>query len=95
MRTKSGHCAVHPFAFFAVTTFSYLLLSVVCILGISDRVLAAKSASQAISDIDAVLGDPNEFVDDVWVGVNSFVSEHFGAMAVATGFGIAIRSITR
>lgn len=55
----------------------------------------AKTAEQAIADIDRILGDPDVFVSKVWDSVDSFTTEHFGSMVVATGFGLAVRSIIK
>ncbi|KKD38784.1 MAG: hypothetical protein WAN66_14145 [Limnoraphis robusta] len=95
----NGFIAIFSPATFIVSAVALVCCSYVCLLGFPDGVLATvpppKSASEAIADIDRVLGDPDDFVNDVWDGVNSFVGEHFGSMAVATGFGIAIRSIVK
>lgn len=53
----------------------------------TDRITGA----QAISRMSAVLGTPDKFASDMKNSTQDFIADHFGSMAIAAAFGIAIR----
>lgn len=53
----------------------------------TDRVTGA----QAISNMSAVLGSPEQFASNMKSSTQDFIADHFGSMAIAAAFGIAIR----
>lgn len=46
---------------------------------------------QAVERMKQVLGDPQTFEDDMKNSTQDFIQDHFGSMAIATAFSIAIR----
>lgn len=52
-----------------------------------DRITGA----QAVERLSAVLGSPQTFEDDMKNSTQDFIADHFGSMAIAAAFGIAIR----
>jgi hypothetical protein len=58
--------------------------------GRADRITGA----QAVERMRQVLGDPQTFEDDMRNSTEDFIKDHFGSMAIATAFAIAIRMKT-
>ncbi|MEG4172430.1 MULTISPECIES: hypothetical protein [unclassified Microcoleus] len=52
-----------------------------------DRITGA----EAVQRLQQVLGDPAKFENDMKNSTQDFISDHFGTMAIAAAFGIAIR----
>jgi hypothetical protein len=59
----------------------------------NSSVLAADriTGEQAVARIAQVLGTPEAFAADMKESTEDFIKDHFGSLAVATAFGIAIR----
>ncbi|MEG3859541.1 hypothetical protein [Microcoleus sp. herbarium12] len=53
----------------------------------SDRITGA----QAVSKMSVVLGSPEQFANNMKISTQDFIADHFGSMAIACAFGIAIR----
>ncbi|MEG4641285.1 hypothetical protein, partial [Microcoleus sp. Aus8_D4] len=53
----------------------------------SDRVTGA----QAVANMQSLLGTPEQFALDMKSTTQDFIADHFGSMAIAAAFGIAIR----
>ncbi|MEG4326721.1 hypothetical protein QUB37_26930 [Microcoleus sp. AT3-A2] len=53
----------------------------------SDRITGA----QAVERISTVLGSPEQFAENMKMSTQDFIADHFGSMAIACAFGIAIR----
>lgn len=49
------------------------------------------TGEQAVAKMSAVLGTPEQFAADMKESTQDFIKDHFGSLAVATAFGIAIR----
>jgi hypothetical protein len=56
-------------------------------LAATDRVTGA----EAVSRMSQVLGSPATFQQDMKTSTQDFIADHFGTMAIAAAFGIAIR----
>ena len=66
------------------------------LLGDSVRFLVSTSADritgeQAVARMKTILGTPQAFADNMKANTQDFLADHFGAMAIACAFGIAIR----
>jgi len=46
---------------------------------------------EAVSRMSLVLGSPEQFADNMKMSTQDFIADHFGSMAIACAFGIAIR----
>lgn len=46
---------------------------------------------QAVERLKSVLGDPQTFEDNMRNSTQDFIADHFGSMAIAAAFGIALR----
>jgi len=46
---------------------------------------------EAVARMSAILGSPQQFADDMRDSTQDFIQDHFGTMAIATAFGIALR----
>ena len=55
-----------------------------------DRITGA----EAVDRLRQVLGDPQTFEDNMKNSTQDFIEDHFGSMAIATAFAIAIRMKT-
>lgn len=53
----------------------------------SDRITGA----QAVANLQKLLGTPEDFSLDMKTTTQDFIEDHFGSMAIAAAFGIAIR----
>jgi len=53
----------------------------------ADRITGA----QAVANLSAILGTPEQFAADMKDSTQDFIKDHFGSMAIAAAFGIAIR----
>jgi hypothetical protein len=65
----------------------WLLGDSVCFLISADRI----TGEQAVGRMKAILGTPQAFADNMKASTQDFIADHFGAMAIACAFGIAIR----
>ena len=64
------------------------------ILGDSVRFLASAdriTGEQAVARMRVILGTPEAFAANMKASTQDFIADHFGAMAIACAFGIAIR----
>ncbi|TAG96154.1 MAG: hypothetical protein EAZ09_06785 [Oscillatoriales cyanobacterium] len=52
-----------------------------------DRITGA----QAVENLKTLLGTPEDFQSDMKNSTQDFIADHFGSMAIAAAFGIAIR----
>jgi len=46
---------------------------------------------EAVAKMSVVLGSPEQFADNMKMSTQDFIADHFGSMAIACAFGIAIR----
>jgi len=46
---------------------------------------------EAVARMSAILGSPQQFADDMRDSTQDFIKDHFGTMAIACAFGIALR----
>jgi hypothetical protein len=53
----------------------------------TDRITGA----QAVENLSRILGSPDTFEANMKNTTQDFISDHFGSMAIAAAFGIAIR----
>lgn len=53
----------------------------------ADRITGA----QAVSILQEVLGSPEQFIADMKSTTQDFIQDHFGSLAIAAAFGIAVR----
>ncbi len=53
----------------------------------TDRITGA----QAVENLKTLLGTPEDFQSDMKSSTQDFIADHFGSMAIAAAFGIAIR----
>jgi hypothetical protein len=65
----------------------WLLGDSVCFLISADRI----TGEQAVGRMKTILGTPQAFADNMKASTQDFIADHFGAMAIACAFGIAIR----
>jgi hypothetical protein len=66
----------------------------VWLLGDSVRFLASVNritGEQAVARMRVILGTPQAFADNMKASTQDFIADHFGAMAIACAFTIAIR----
>jgi hypothetical protein len=49
------------------------------------------TGEQAVGRMKLILGTPQAFADNMKASTQDFITDHFGAMAIACAFGIAIR----
>jgi len=49
------------------------------------------TGEQAVGRMKTILGTPQAFADNMKASTQDFIADHFGAMAIACAFGIAIR----
>jgi hypothetical protein len=64
------------------------------LLGDSVRFLISAdriTGEQAVARMKVILGTPQAFADNMKASTQDFIADHFGAMAIACAFGIAIR----
>jgi len=63
------------------------------LVDINSPVLAVDriTGEQAVARMAQVLGTPEAFAADMKESTEDFIKDHFGSLAVATAFGIAIR----
>ena len=64
------------------------------LLGDSVRFLVSVdriTGEQAVARMKTILGSPQAFADNMKASTQDFIADHFGAMAIACAFGIAIR----
>lgn len=77
-----------------LASFSGSVRGDIWLLGDSVRFLASAdriTGEQAVSRMKAVLGTPQALADNMKASTQDFIADHFGAMAIACAFGIAIR----
>jgi hypothetical protein len=77
-----------------LASFSDFVCGDVWLLGDSVRFLASAdriTGEQAVARMRTILGTPEAFADNMRVSTQDFIADHFGAMAIACAFGIAIR----
>lgn len=77
-----------------VASFPIILCGAIWILGnfISPVIANGRiTGPEAVARLSAVLGSPQQFSDDMKNTTQDFIADHFGTMAIAAAFGIAIR----
>jgi len=75
-------------AFFTVFSCGFWLLGNSFSPAIAtDRITGA----QAVANLQRLLGTPEQFSLDMKTTTQDFIKDHFGSMAIAAAFGIAIR----
>jgi hypothetical protein len=65
----------------------WLLGDSISFLASADRI----TGDQAVARMRVILGTPEAFADNMRASTQDFIADHFGAMAIACAFGIAIR----
>jgi hypothetical protein len=53
----------------------------------TDRITGA----QAVASLQAVLGTPEQLISDMKATTQDFIQDHFGSLAMAAAFTIAVR----
>ena len=77
-----------------LASFSSVICGDIWLLGNSVRFLASTdriTGEQAVGRMRVILGTPQAFADNMKASTQDFIADHFGAMAIACAFGIAIR----
>ena len=77
-----------------ISTFSAFFCSMFWILGNSFSPAIASdpiTGAQAVANLQHLLGTPEQFSLDMKTTTQDFIADHFGSMAIAAAFGIAIR----
>jgi hypothetical protein len=79
-----------------LASFSGLINGDIWILGDSVSFLSSAGANritgeQAVARMRTILGSPQVFAENMRLSTQDFIADHFGAMAIACAFGIAIR----
>ncbi|WP_445250836.1 hypothetical protein [Microcoleus sp. OTE_8_concoct_300] len=79
-----------------LASFSGSVSGDIWLLGDSVRFLASASddritGEQAVARMRVILGTPEAFAANMKASTQDFIADHFGAMAIACAFGIAIR----
>jgi hypothetical protein len=77
-----------------LASFSGFVSGDIWVLGDSVRFLASAdriTGEEAVSRMRTILGTPQAFADNMRLSTQDFIADHFGAMAIACAFGIAIR----
>jgi hypothetical protein len=77
-----------------LAAFSIVLSCGFWVLGDSFSPLLAVdriTGAQAVQRMSLVLGSPDKFALDMKNSTQDFIADHFGTMAIAAAFGIAIR----
>ncbi len=46
---------------------------------------------EAVAKMSAILGSPEQFANNIRDSTQDFIEDHFGTLAIACAFGIAIR----
>lgn len=85
-----------------VFAFNHAFVSSICIvsinlfllLGCSVGVLS-KTASEANSDFDSIMGTPEAFVADIYDAADDFIADHFGSVVVAVAFSLGLKAIVK
>jgi hypothetical protein len=65
----------------------WLLGDSISFLASADRI----TGDQAVARMKVILGTPEAFADNMKTSTQDFIADHFGAMAIACAFSIAIR----
>jgi hypothetical protein len=77
-----------------LASFSGVISGDIWLLGDSVRFLASVdriTGEQAVARMRVILGTPEAFASNMKASTQDFIADHFGAMAIACAFGIAIR----
>jgi len=77
-----------------VASLSIIFCGAVWILGdfVSPAIASGRiTGPEAVARLSSVLGSPQQFSDDMKDSTQDFIQDHFGTMAIAAAFGIAIR----
>jgi hypothetical protein len=78
-----------------LASFSGSIGGDIWVLGDSVRFLASSAdritGEQAVARMRVILGTPEAFAANMKASTQDFIADHFGAMAIACAFGIAIR----
>lgn len=78
----------------SVASFSAIFCGALWILGnfVSPAIANGRIiGSEAVARLSTVLGSPEQFSNDMKDSTQDFIQDHFGTMAIAAAFGIAIR----
>jgi hypothetical protein len=52
------------------------------------------NGAEAVARMSAILGSPEQFAENMRLSTQDFIQAHFGSMATAVAFGIAIRKMS-
>jgi hypothetical protein len=79
-----------------VASFSGVICGDIWVLGDSVRFLTSGgvdriTGEEAVARMRTILGTPQAFAENMRLSTQDFIADHFGAMAIACAFGIAIR----
>jgi len=77
-----------------VASFSVIFCGAIWILGNSVSPAIANgriTGPEAVARMSAILGSPQQFSDNMKNSTQDFIADHFGTMAIACAFGIALR----
>jgi len=80
-----------------LATFSIILSCPFWVLGNINSVSLASgriTGAEAVSKMSAILGSPEQFAENMKLSTQDFIEDHFGSMAIAVAFGIAIRRMS-
>jgi hypothetical protein len=90
-------CRFNGRSFGRLAAFSVILCCPFLILGnINSFSLASGriTGAEAVAKMSAILGISEQFADNMKLSTQDFIEDHFGSMAIAVAFGIAIRRMS-
>jgi len=80
-----------------LATLSFILSCPFWILGDFNSFSLASgriTGAEAVSRMSNILGSPEQFAENMRLSTQDFIEDHFGSMAIAVAFGIAIRKMS-
>lgn len=80
-----------------LATLSFIFCLAIWLLGDINSPSVASgriTGADAVASMQEVLGSPEQFISDMKTSTQDFVKDHFGSLAIATAFGIAIRKFS-
>jgi hypothetical protein len=51
------------------------------------------TGAEAVAKMSAILGSPEAFAENMKLSTQDFIKDHFGSMAVACAFGLAMKKM--
>lgn len=91
---RHDKCNVHTFNNAFATPIVIIFITLFLLLGSPNSVLA-KTASQAISDFDSIMGTPDDFVEEIYSAAEDFMKDHFASLVVAVAFSLGLKAIVK